>query len=542
MWPFNRRKKDETITLPAQLYHMSPGGAVSRIDPNSRFGQWQRTAHAMRASFTQNLVQSLMADYTDVSDDLLSRAYIQSVTASACIELNAQAAASVPLMVQDVADEVLDQHPLNDFVDRAAVLLWHISVSQDIWGRAYLRKRRDDYDGLGRLQWLWTPDVEPLTRWDKNGVEHIVAYRYANEPIPAHQVIDLPLFDPSDRLGAVSPLEKVITQVSISRNMAVFTANFFFNGATMSGILKLPGINNEADLRLQQQQFAALHAGARKAWKPFATNIRDAEWVPTSAPPEELAMAELHGITQTDIARAFKVNPVLVGLTDAGDPLSSQNTYDAILADHLRSTIIPRLRMNLTEINEQWAWRDFEPARYYSLAPNLAEMDLLSQITREDVDTTTALWTTGQITLDESRERTGNAPLNGSNGQVVLVNGLLYPVNRLAEVANQNADNVGAQPQLSPFMSVEPIQIETPQPPQLSARAASPALHELDNWRRKVDASTPDCDFYLDALEGHSAAAWLRGALDMREDVTTAFWIARQWIRSGEPPPGIWDF
>jgi hypothetical protein len=67
-------------------------------------------------------------------------------------------------------------------------------------------------------------------------------------------------------------------------------------------------------------------------------------------------------------------------------------------------------------------------------------------------------------------------------------------------------------------------------------------LHELDNWRRKVDGSTPDCDFYLDALEGHPAAAWLRGALTAREDVTTAFWIARQWIRSGEPPPGILDF
>ena len=529
------------------LYRYLASGAMERIKPGSAAAQW--AGRATRASFEQNLRDSLRGDYTTVDDDLLSRAYIQSITAAACIDKNAQLTSSLPLMVlQKGTDATLEDHPLIGMTDNADELLWWISVSQDIWGRAFLLKRINRNGTLSGLEVIRPPDVELITQTTRGGREVIVGYWiYGTEQVAPGMVIDLPLFDPFEPTGAMSPLERAIIQVSTSRNMATFVANFFFNGTNLSGILKVPEASEAEDVRKIAREFNANFRGARKAWKTHVTNDREADFTPTAPPPKDLAMDALFTQNEAAIARAFQVNPVLIGLTQAGDALSAQNTYDAIEQDQMRSTIIPRLERNLASINRQWSWRDFDPPRHYTLAVDVNAA--INAVTADNVTVSSTLWTSGGVTLNEYRERLGFSNL-GINGDVVLVGTVPYPAARLAEVANANADAAGQEPApaFSPFgMSAPelepPPELSAPdEPPQLPARAIGAQLKELANWERKIARSTPDEAFYLEALAGHPAALWLRSALDARQPVDTSFWIARAWIETGNAPPELPNF
>jgi HK97 family phage portal protein len=514
-------------------------------------------AHSMRASFTQNLQRALMMDYTNVSDDMLARAYMQSVTAAACIEVNARMLSSVPLLVKSRHDEgLIDQHPLGGALHQSERLLWDISSSLDIWGRAYLLKHLNAHGYYSGIEFVRPTEVEPTIQTDRQGVNFISSYRIYNETFLPHQVIDIPLFDPVDPLGSFSPLEMVVIQTGISRNMAVFAANFFLNGARLAGILNIPTFSQE---QAQQfgKEFNAQFSGARRAFKTHVTYGTDPpNFTAVSAPPEDLAMTELHATNETDIARAFNVDPALVGLSQTSDPLSAQSTFQAMEANHLRANTLPRLGLILYQINRQWAWRDFEPAKHFTLGPNIEAMDVLSPITTENATTTTGLWTSGELSLNETRQRLGMPSLD-RDGEVVNINGVLYPIDQLAEVAQLNVKVIGAEPtpQFPSFTFSTPEQQQLPPttvnvtqptaPPQLPARSVTvmnAELRELANWQKVVERSTPDAGFYLVDLEGHPAAEWLRSALDAREDVDAAFWIARAWVQGGEPPPNLPSF
>jgi HK97 family phage portal protein len=437
---FLRREQPREIALPSSLYYYDGGGDLQPVRAGSPLAQWG--SHA-RSSFTNNLFNALHGDITNADDRTLSAAYIQSVTAASCIEINAQLSQQVPVVVTDPDGEPLESerpgdlaHPLGSFTDNATRLLWNISTYQDIWGRAYLRKHRSKHGNFSILELLWPPDVSEDIRTDINGKEHIVAFRVGNETVPPHQIVYLSRFDPNHRNGGLSPMEFVLAQIGVSRGMVVYAANFFFNGAVLSGILQVDDATEE-QRKLIGKEFGGQFRGARKSHRVFVIN-QETKYTPTSAPPEDLAMNDLSQIVNTEIARAFNVHPALVGLSQVGDPLSAQSTFRAIEANQIRGHILPGVEKNLEEINKQWAWVDFDPAKYYTLAADPSKVEALSPVTAENVAHTTALGAAGVLTLNEERERLGLAPYPADNGEVVTINSIMYPVDQIMQAAEQN--------------------------------------------------------------------------------------------------------
>jgi HK97 family phage portal protein len=600
--------------IPPQLYFVDNDGTTRPV--TGKVAEWH--ARATRSSFTQNLINSLLRDYTNVSDEHLARAYIQSVTAAACIQVAADLASSIPVqVVARGTEEVLEQHPLVGFVEDAEDLLWFVSVCQNIWGRAYLRKRRNRHGFNSGLEPVRPIDVEPIVQPDYAGRDRIVGYWVHNErdPVRVADMIDLPLFDPFDRLGGLSPLEFVLVQIGIGRNLSIHAANFFFNGARLSGILKMPGASPD-EKRESERRFNAKHQGARNAWRVMATSSAEAGFESTQAAPEDLAMPELSGLADAAIARAFQIDPVLIGLGQASDPLSAQGTFKAIEANQIRSKTLPKVRRALKGISRQWSWRDFQPANLYTLAPDINNIEALSPVTSENVTLVEQLTASGKVTLNEARQRLGFPAYDGDNGEVVVISGVAYPVSQIAKVARENVLNIGfgagmpsigvpvlpqpsaeaTEPRPENVTQTEPmtgIQVqnaidtleraaagslaqaaaveilvalgfdgdraaqmvaaqmneattttEAPEPlpgkavpPQLPERSNGAQLKELANWEAKVARSTPDVEFYLDALAGHPCAAFVRERLEARDAPDAVFWAARAWLETGAAPP-----
>lgn len=421
------------------------GNELSPIRSDSALGG------VMRSSFSNNLYQALMQDATGYSDGMLSRAYLMSVTAWACINLKAGLLSAIPIHVIDREGEPLEEHPLVGFTEDSTLLLQNISMALDIWGRAYLVKRVNQHGFLSGLEFVSTPNVSYRTNPDRRGINRIVGYQLGNELIPPHMIIDIRLFDPVDQTGAVSPLETVITQIAIGRNIDIHTSNFFLNGATLSGILSYPEIASDAVLERIRQEWDATFKGPRKAHKTWITSGLP-KYEPMQAAPKDLEMTALSTSKASEVARAFNVDPVLIGLGKASDPLSAQGTYEAIERAQIRGKTVPRAEWILSEINRQWAWQDFVPIDHFTLAVNRTEIAALSNATMENATISTTLQTGGTITLDESRARMELPPLENDNGAVITISGVLYPADQLAEVARLNVENLGMAGAFGGFM------------------------------------------------------------------------------------------
>lgn len=421
------------------------GNELSPIRSDSALGG------VMRSSFSNNLYQALMQDATGYSDGMLSRAYLMSVTAWACINLKAGLLSAIPIHVIDREGDPLEEHPLVGFTEDSTLLLQNISMALDIWGRAYLIKRVNQHGFLSGLEFVSTPNVSYRTNPDRRGINRIVGYQLGNELIPPHMIIDIRLFDPVDQTGAVSPLETVITQIAIGRNIDIHTSNFFWNGATLSGILAYPEIANKEALKKIRQEWASMFKGARKAHKTWITGGLP-KYEPMQAAPKDLDMTALSTSKASEVARAFNVDPVLIGLGKASDPLSAQGTYEAIERAQIRGKTVPRAEWILSEINRQWAWQDFVPVDHFTLAVNRTEIAALSNATMENATISTTLQTGGTITLDESRARMELPPLENDNGAVITISGVLYPADQLAEVARLNVENLGMAGAFGGFM------------------------------------------------------------------------------------------
>src|SRR5262249_41651853 len=107
---------------------------------------------------------------------------------------------------------------------------------------------------------------------------------------------------------------------------------------------------------------------------------------------------------------AFNVHPVLIGIGDAKDPLSANNTYAQIEDKFILNIAVPRVKWILESLTRQWVQPDFTPWGKLKLIPDLSEISAASKSVPERSQTAVAnverFWT-----VDESRDYTGRDKL-----------------------------------------------------------------------------------------------------------------------------------
>ena len=294
--------------------------------------------------------------------------YGANAVAYRCVRLVSEAAASAPLRVSPedhpLARLLAQPNPEQTRLELIEAFFGHLQVS----GNAYLEAAGFE-DGPPQELYVLRPDrmrVVPGPRGWPIAWEHRAGpevRRYERDPFTGRApILHLKLFNPLDDWYGQAPLQAAAFAVDIHNAGGAWNKALIDNAARPSGALIYGGAE-----RLTEEQFQRLkselesaHAGAANAGRPLLLE-GGLDWKPMSLTPADMDFIEARHAAAREIALAFGVPPMLLGIP--GD-----NTYanykEANLA-LLRQTALP-LALKTAAALEAWlgeAWPDAGPAK-----------------------------------------------------------------------------------------------------------------------------------------------------------------------------------
>jgi HK97 family phage portal protein len=340
---------------------------------------------------------------------LAREAYMRNAVAHRCVTLLAQAAASVPLLLYEGARELTD-HPLLRLLARPNPRLGGAAFLETVYshllvaGNAYLEavsiegKLREIHAlRPDRVRVVPGPDGWPMAFDYGLGGETV---RIAQEGDPIPPILHIALFHPLDDHYGLSPLEAAAVALDTHNAAASWHKALLDNAARPSGALIYEGANGAT---LSADQFARLKTELEESFQGSANAGRPLllegglDWRPMSLAPRDLDFVEARNAAAREIALAFGVPPLLLGIPGDNTYANYQEANRALL----RQTVLPLIGRSMEAI-AQW----LEPAFGATLRiePDLDRIEALSG-ERE------ALWrrigNADFLTSDEKREAVG---------------------------------------------------------------------------------------------------------------------------------------
>lgn len=439
----------------------------------------------------------------------LSRMVAVSATVFACIERRANTISQVPLYAT-LADDRIDGEgsPFTFFLRQSPLLLGQMSRSADIWGRVFLRKRRNAEGYPVALEYVNPVNVTEM------GQPVVTYYQVYNEQtwtyerVEVEDLILMQNFDSRPNGTGISRVEAAYRLIGLDFGTVTHALAFMTNSARIDGMITFDQEVSVEKMAAAREDWRKNFKGAGNAHKT-AVMPNGARWVPIQATPKDLMMGETKKDVRAEIGIIFDVDLGLLGLEGVADALSANSTYSSKEVSLIRNAALPFVRTTvLPALNDQWASRDFRAA--YELKADEAKIPALAESNLVKADTATSvrasglythnearalvgmeeetdylkrspdeplkLWQAGTITLNLFHEYTmGRRLLPDSlreQGEVVLFGGSLIPVTRIAELANANVDRMKNPIPFSPFGAPTP----TPPPDTTVTTPEAPAL------------------------------------------------------------------
>lgn len=351
---------------------------------------------------------------------LAAEGYQKNVIVYRCVNIIARAVASVPWLLyerdENGNDHEIYTHPLLSLMQQPSPIQAGASFMEDVVsflllsGNSYVEAVYNDIGAPIELYAL-RPDrmaVVPSESGDITGYEYRVngkVKRVEVEDGHASPILHLKLFHPLHDYYGLSPLEAAAS--SIDQHNAVGQHNFSLlqHGGRPTGALMVKQQNLTHEQREElRSDLRGLYQGEENAGKIMILE-GDFEWKEMGLSPKDLDFIEGKNISAREIAQAFGVPSILVGIM--GDATYA-NYKEARL--HLwEDTVLPLLEAITTEVN---AW----------LSPFFGRNLRLSY----DTDAIPALSTKREahwdkiaeavfLTINEKRQAIGYPPIEGGD-------------------------------------------------------------------------------------------------------------------------------
>ncbi|GJE19318.1 phage portal protein [Methylobacterium marchantiae] len=295
------------------------------------------------------------------------------------VRLVAEAAASLPLVLTDRPEP----HPLTALLARPnareggarllETLYGHLMVS----GNAYLEAV--SLDGTprelhalrpDRMRVVPGPDGWPIA-YDYNVGGRTLRHDQLREGVPP--ILHLTLFHPADDHYGLSPMEAAAVALDIHNAAGAWNKALLDNAARPSGALVYATSNgatlSEAQFTRLKGELEANYQGAANAGRPLLLE-GGLDWKPLSLSPKDMDFVEAKAAAAREIALAFGVPPLLLGLS--GD--NTHANYAEANRAFYRQTVIPLARRTAESL-AQWLEPAFGPAR---LEPDLDAIEALA--------------------------------------------------------------------------------------------------------------------------------------------------------------------
>ncbi|MDB5530567.1 MAG: phage portal protein [Devosia sp.] len=291
---------------------------------------------------------------------LVNQGFAKNPVVYRCVRLIAEAANRVPLVIEENGRRV-DEHPLAALLGRpngrqsGGEMLEAVFAYLQTAGNAYLQA--GVVDGEVKALFCLRPD---RMRVVAGGDGWPVAYDYTaggktmrlrQDTLPVPDVLHMALFHPLDDHYGMGPLEAAQTSLDIHNAAGQWNKALLDNAARPSGAL----VYSVAGGNLTAEQFERLKteleqgfSGASNAGRPMVLE-GGLDWKTIALSPRDMDFIEAKNAAARDIALAFGVPPMLLGIP--GD-----NTY-ANMAEANRAlwrqTLIP-LVLRVAEDMSNW--------------------------------------------------------------------------------------------------------------------------------------------------------------------------------------------
>ena len=254
---------------------------------------------------------------------------------------------------------------LNIFSDREEVrelvtargLMERIAAAVLLHGNAYLRVATDSY-GVPRELLLLRPERVSIAT-DENGYAAAYVHRgggnavriAARDPLYRRQIVHIRALNPDSDLYGLGCLEAATPAASIHNRASRWNKALLDNAARPSGALSYEpadgaSLSNEQFERLRSQ-IEDHFSGSANAGRPLLLD-GGLKWLPMALTPADMDFVALKESAARDIALAFGVPPVLVGLPGDATYANAREAGRALI----RHTVLPMAERILAELAE----------------------------------------------------------------------------------------------------------------------------------------------------------------------------------------------
>lgn len=329
----------------------------------------------------------------------LARAgYERNVIAYRCVRLVVEAAASAPLRVSE-SGAVMADHPLIALLAKPNPEQSGAELFESFYG--FLQTAGNAYlegvalDGILRELYVLRPD-RMKARPGKSGWAEAYDYSVGGRSVTFRKpddgslspILHLKLFHPTNDHYGLSPLEAASASVDLHNAASAWNKSLLDNAARPSGALVYKGPEGAENLTGEQfdrlkSELEDAYQGSANAGRPLVLD-GGLEWRSMSLSPADMDFIEAKHAAAREIALAFGVPPMLLGIP--GD-----NTYSNYKEANLafwKQTVLPLVKKTAAALTNWVApvWPDLQVVCHTSEIDALsAERDALwARVSRAD--------------------------------------------------------------------------------------------------------------------------------------------------------------
>ncbi len=369
-------------------------------------GAERKTAMGMESWYAPGRPVWSARDYAAFARD----GYGRNAVAHRCVRLIAEAAASAAFRVgpadHPLARLLARPNPEQTGAELMETFFGHLQVA----GNAYLEASAFE-DGPPQELFALRPDrvaVIPGTRGWPVGWEYrtgAAVRRYERDPLTeAAPILHLKHFHPLDDWYGQSPMEAAACAIDIHNAGGAWNKALIDNSARPSGALVYTaGRMSEEEFARLKLEISAMMSGADNAGRPMLLE-GGLDWKPMSLTPSDMDFIEARHAAAREIALAFGVPPMLLGIP--GD--NTFANYREANSAFWRQTILP-LAVKTARALEGWLG-----ARWPDPATVSVDLDAIPALASERDAVWARLEAASFLTTEEKRRLAGvDAPEAG---------------------------------------------------------------------------------------------------------------------------------
>jgi HK97 family phage portal protein len=336
----------------------------------------------------------------------------------ACVRAIAETIATMPFRVyeyQDGYSSPANDHPVNYLISTEPNpqtgkidFLETLLATALLWGNGYARIYRNQLMRPISYHYMHPADVKPFI--DKKTGELYYAVRVDGKTTPDilndTDLIHIKALS-LNGIEGISPIRAHAETIGLGMSATKFGANFFTNGANMSGVLQTDGKLSDPVVRRLGEQWEAKYSGVQSSSKT-AILEEGLKYQRIGIPPNEAQFIETRSFQVEDIARIYRVPQNKVGKIDKASYNSLEQQNIEFVQDSLRPWI-----KKVEEEFDRKSFRFDERSKYFT---RIDFNSLLRGDTRTRVEAQWKWLQMGVLNPNEIRAMEGLSPRKDAQG------------------------------------------------------------------------------------------------------------------------------